>query len=198
MHHSTSRPTHRHRFLLAWAIANFIGGAIVNGLENYGLQFMATLLLAGAILGSLQGAVIRSSQLRWWPVASAIGWIVGAYFMAFSQGLYRPLVDLLHTHLGLREGFWLNVIAAPIPVLGMALAQSLLLGRQGRPVWGWLVASLAGAILQGGTSAALCPWLCPISRPFVIVVGGLGWGAYGLLTGVAGMRLFARGNTIVL
>lgn len=46
------------------AIANLVGCAIISGLEIYGLQFMATLPLAGAILGSLQGAVIRSSQLR--------------------------------------------------------------------------------------------------------------------------------------
>ncbi|MEM7650255.1 MAG: hypothetical protein AAF283_13830 [Cyanobacteria bacterium P01_A01_bin.70] len=183
------RHMHRQRFLWTWAIANLMGGAIISGLENYGLQFMATLILAGATLGALQGAVIRSGRFRWWPVVSAVGWIVGAFVMALSQGLYRPLVDLLYGYLGLWEVFWLNVVITPIPVLGMALAQSLLLARQGRPIGIWLAASLVGAVLQGATSAALCLWLCPMAQPFSIVVGALGWAAYGLLTGAAGMRL---------
>lgn len=182
----------RYRFLWAWAIANLIGGAIISGLENYGLQFVATLLLAGAILGSLQRLVIQSSRLRWWPVVSAVGWIAGTYLMVFSQGLYQPVVDLLSTYFGLWEAFWLNAVTAPIPVFGMALAQSLLLTRQCRPIWPWLTASLAGAVLQGITGATLCLVLCPIARPFSILAGALAWATYGLLTSAVGMRLFSR------
>ncbi|MEL6129259.1 MAG: hypothetical protein AAFR30_05035 [Cyanobacteria bacterium J06628_4] len=45
------------KFLLVWIIANSIGGFPIDFLENNGAQFIATLLLSGAIIGSMQWAV---------------------------------------------------------------------------------------------------------------------------------------------
>ncbi|MGF1515287.1 MAG: hypothetical protein ACFB5Z_16525 [Elainellaceae cyanobacterium] len=180
------------KFLVLWTAANLLGGFIVGFLENNGLQFMATLVLAGAIAGACQWLVLRYAgyRLRWWAIASALGWIVGTFVRAFSQALYGPIATALYQQFGLWEGFWLNLLAAPITVLGMAVAQSILLGRGGRWTGGWLLASLLGGVALGVVGAGLCAAFCPsLSRSAVGIVDGLGWAGYGVITGVGWLML---------
>ncbi|MGB3613791.1 MAG: hypothetical protein WBA10_08360 [Elainellaceae cyanobacterium] len=181
------------QFLALWIGANFFGGTVVGFLENNGLQFAATLILAGAILGVLQWGVLRYAgyPARWWPMASALGWIGGTLVRAFGQDLYYPMAMALWQQFGLWESLWLNVVGDPISVLGMAIAQSLVLRRRGR--WTvWLLASLMGGIGLGVVSSGLCAAFCPsLSRTVVGGLYGLGWATYGLVTGIAwrfGMR----------
>ena len=182
------------RFLGLWVGANFLGGFVVGLLENNGLQFMATLVLTGAIVGTAQWLVLKpQGGLRWWPLASALGWIVSTLTVAALGGVYQPVADLLWQSFGLWEVFWLNLVREPLAVAGMALAQGWLLQRHGRfapgqaapTLWGWLLVSLLGAALQGAVSASLCAALCPILSPLLVgLVHGLGWATYGLVTGI--------------
>ncbi|PSN11562.1 hypothetical protein C7293_23795 [filamentous cyanobacterium CCT1] len=179
------------RFLAAWVGANLAGGFVVGFLENNGLQFMATLILTGAIVGSLQWCVLRvvlsrGGGLRWWPLASALGWIVSALLRSLMQGLYAPVVNGLWQTFGFWEVFWLNLVTGPLMIWGMAIAQGLILRRRGLSLWGWVVLSLVGGALQGAASAALCAGYCPILPPLWAggIVAGFGWAVYGLVTGL--------------
>ncbi|MGG6237109.1 hypothetical protein ACQ4N7_00590 [Nodosilinea sp. AN01ver1] len=177
------------RFLAAWVGANLAGGFVVGFLENNGLQFMATLILTGAIVGSLQWWVLRlglGSSFRWWPVASALGWIVSTLLKTLMQGFYTPVVDGLWQTFGLWEVFWLNLITGPLMIWGMAIAQGLILRRRGLSFGHWVVISLVGGALQGAASAALCAGYCPILPPLWAggIVAGFGWAVYGLVTGL--------------
>ncbi|MEM8603076.1 MAG: hypothetical protein AAGF24_04500 [Cyanobacteria bacterium P01_H01_bin.121] len=190
------------QILFAWIVANFSGGFVVGFLEDNGLQFMATLVLAGAIVGSSQWLVLRrfGSSFAWWPLASGIGWILSTILQVSSSNVYRPIVAWLWAHLGLWEVFGLNVVTQPIAILGMAIAQiGLLVWRcrgQGKVVVIWLVASLLGAALQGAIGAALCAAACQ-ALPNVLIglVAGSAWASYGLITGLALWRL-AVTNTL--
>lgn len=188
------------RFLFLWVLANLIGGFLAGFLEDNGLQFMATLVLTGAIVGTAQWLVLRPwGGFRWWPVASAIGWIVGTFSASLLQGLYRPAVDFLWHQVGLWEVFWINLIAQPLWVLTMAIAQGIILRRRAlrrvppasnRPVGVWILASLAGAVGHGAVSASLCAAWCPaLPSALVGIVNGLGWATYGLITGLVVIKL---------
>ena len=182
------------RFLGLWVGANLVGGFVIGLLENNGLQFVATLALTGAVVGTAQWSVLKSrGGWRWWPLASALGWIVSTLAVAGLGGVYQPVAALLWQTFGLWEVFWLNLVREPLAVAGMALAQGWLWQRRDRflsgqaapTAWGWLGVSLLGAALQGAVSAALCAALCPIlPRLLVGLVNGLGWAAYGLVTGM--------------
>ncbi|HEY9818928.1 MAG TPA: hypothetical protein V6D20_24430 [Candidatus Obscuribacterales bacterium] len=182
------------RFLVFWVGANFLGGFVVGLLENNGLQFMATLVLTGAIVGTAQWLVLKSQGgFRWWPLASALGWIVSTLGVIALSGVYQSVAVLLWQAFGLWEVFWLNLVREPLVVMGMALAQGWILQQHGRfptgqvvpTPWSWLLVSLLGGALQGAGSAALCALLCQ-SLPSLLVglVNGLGWAAYGLTTGI--------------
>ncbi len=178
------------RFLVKWVLANFLAGSITGFLEDHGFQFAATLIFAGAIAGSCQWLVLCQvlRPMRWWPLASALGWIGGSLIQASSNTLYRPIVDFLWAHLGLWEVFWINIIANPMPFAAMAIAQGLVLlqHRQfsARTISLWvLVSAIAGAV-YGGVSASLCLAICySIPRVLIGIVAGGGWAAYGLMTG---------------
>lgn len=182
-------------FLTAWVLANFLGGFFAGFLENNGLQFMATSILTGAIVGSLQWFVLRPmGGFRWWPLASALGWIVSASLKSLMQGIYTPVADALWRTFGLWEVFWLVVVIGPLMIWGMAIAQMLILSHRtgrsvfaqgNRQVWGWLAVSLLGSAAIGGVSAALCAAFCQsLPQTLVGLVQGLGWAAYGLVTGL--------------
>ncbi len=173
-------------FLGLWVGANFLGGFVVGLLENNGLQFMATLVLTGAIVGTAQWLVLKpQGGFRWWPLASALGWIVSTLAVTALGGVYQAVADLLWQSFGLWEVFWLNLVRAPLAIAGMALAQGWILQRHGRLPWGWLLVSLLGGALQGAVGAALCALLCPILPSLLVgLVHGLGWAAYGLATGI--------------
>lgn len=188
------------RFLFFWVLANLIGGFLAGFLEANGLQFMATLVLTGAIVGTAQGLVLRPwGGFRWWPVASAIGWVVSTFSSSLLQGLYRPAVDFLWHRVGLWEVFWINLITQPLWVLAMAIAQGVILrhraSRSVPPKWNcpagvWILASLVGAVGHGAVSATLCAAWCPaLPSTFVGIVNGLGWATYGLVTGIVVIKL---------
>jgi hypothetical protein len=185
---------HRGKFLFSWIAANLIGGFLVGFLENNGLQFMATLMLTGAILGSLQWLVLRGlGNFRMWPLASAIGWIVSTFAGAAAQGLYQPVVEAVWQQVGLWDVFRINLTTGLIAALGMAIAQALVLNRRGRSVFVWLLASGLGGVAQSVVSSATCAAFCPVLKPlWVGTVYGVGWAAYGLLTGMAILWIFDR------
>ncbi|MEB3356564.1 MAG: hypothetical protein VKK04_07545 [Synechococcales bacterium] len=194
-------PLNRAHFLLGWLLANLLGGFVAGFLENNGLQFAATLIRAGAIVGTLQWLVLRwvVRQVRWWPLASAVGWIVGTQVMIFSSSLYQPVVDFLWSSLGGWEVFWLNLVTGPIPLVGMAIAQAWVFSRNTRfsPkfIGSWILASTLAGAVRGGASAALCAAYCPIlSASLVGLVDGMGWAAYGLITGMVLLRQLDEGD----
>jgi hypothetical protein len=167
-----------------------VGGFIAGFLENNGLQFMAPLVLTGAIVGTSQWLVLRHwSGFRWWPLASAIGWIISTLINSLSYPLTNPVVQFLGEHVGLWEVFWLNVIDQPLWILGMAIAQALVLRQRGRPAKLWMLASLVGAALQGAISASLCAAFCQVLPVWLVgIVNGLGWATYGLVTGLVALQ----------
>lgn len=182
-------------FLPAWVLANLVGGFFVGFLENNGPQFIATLILTGAMVGTVQWFVLRPmGGFRWWPLASTLGWIVSTLLQSLMQGIYNPVADALWRTFGLWEVFWLLVVTGPLMIWGMAIAQMLILShRTGRSVlaqgnhqiWGWLGVSLLGSAVIGGVSAALCAAFCQsLPQTLVGLVHGLGWAAYGLITGL--------------
>ena len=173
----------RIRFFLWWIIANSLGGYFVGFLG--GNEHFVYLFLTGAIIGSLQWWVLKRQgrRFRLWPVASAGGWIIGVYVMAFSQAVYAPVVEMLWNQFGLWEVFWLNFVAEPISTLGMGIAQGFVIGFRGRFIGMWLLASLIGGAAHGMLGAAGCAAFCH-SLPSGLA-HGLGWAGYGVFTGLA-------------
>lgn len=189
-----SKPSHPARFLTVWVLANLVGGFIAGFLENNGLQFMATLVLTGAIVGTCQWLVLRNwGGFRWWPIASAIGWIVSTMISSLSYPLTDPVVAFLWNRVGLWEVFWVNLVNQPLWVLGMAIAQALVLRQRGRPAQLWILASLVGAALHGAVSASLCAAFCQALPLWLVgIVNGLGWATYGLVTGIVALQFTGR------
>lgn len=184
------------RFLGLWVGANFLGGFLIGTLENNGLQFMATLVLSGAIVGSLQWAVLRSwgRGVRWWPIASALGWIVGVYLDTGTRWLYEPLM----IQLGLPpsdEGFLLSLtLHGAIWTLGMAIGQCLVVRYHSRRWTGmWLLSSLVGGAGAAMISRGFCLAFCAaLPRSLVGLTSGMGWAAYGLVTGLVWLCVSGR------
>jgi hypothetical protein len=137
--------------------------------------------------------------MRWWPLASALGWIGGNLVQASSHALYRPLVDFLWAHLGLWEVFWLNIVTNPIPFAAMAIAQGVVLIQyrqfSARTIGLWVLASAIAGAVYGGVSASLCLALCySLPRILIGVVAGGGWAAYGLITGWVLLKFIHSGD----
>ncbi|MGB3292799.1 MAG: hypothetical protein WBB01_07435 [Phormidesmis sp.] len=178
------------RLIALWVAANFLGGFLVGFLENNGLQFAATIFLTGAIVGSLQWVVLRqvNSRMRWWPVATAIGWIMGVVLFASAPGqsLSSPVIAVLSAF-GLWDWFWNSLVTTMVWIVGMAIAQALLLSRRRHFSGVWLLASLLGGAIQGVVSTGLCAAFCrDLSPTFAgAIVTGFGWAAYGIVTGAA-------------
>lgn len=174
-------------------MANLAGGFIVGFLENNGLQFMATLVLTGAIVGTMQWFVLRNwGRFRGWPLASSIGWIISTVLNRLINSLTEPLANFLWHQAGLWEVFWINLINQPLWILGMAIAQSVFLARRGA-VGLWILASLIGAAANGAVSASLCAvWCQELPTALVGIVNGLGWATYGVVTGLAAIKLWVN------
>ncbi|MEM1310120.1 MAG: hypothetical protein AAGF98_11650 [Cyanobacteria bacterium P01_H01_bin.153] len=191
------------RALTAWIVANFIGGCIIGYLESNGLQFMATLLLSGAIAGSLQWVALKwlgRRGRRWalWPLASLVGWIVG---VMLSLSLSEPIGYVVNSlgSMGLWEVFWLNVVIRPLWITVMAIAQGNILSfsmpSRAKMIGIWLLASWVGAALHGAIAAALCRAYCQALPNLLIgIVEGSGWAAYGVVTGLAWVWFFRQGD----
>ncbi|MEM1242369.1 MAG: hypothetical protein AAGI45_21270 [Cyanobacteria bacterium P01_H01_bin.26] len=180
------------KFLLAWILANAVGGFLIGFLENNGAQFMATLIFSGAIIGSLQWAIFRwigTSGLRWalWPLASGLGWIISTLI-----GILLPEPGFIAAATGsqLTQVLWLNLINQPVWIAGMAIAQGFILGfhsRQRFRILGvWLLASCLGAALNGAVSVVMGN---AVFQALPNILSGMaqakGWGSYGVITGLA-------------
>lgn len=186
------------KFFSLWVAANLLSGFLVGYLETNGLQFMATLILAGAIIGSFQWGVLwlMSNRFRWWALASTLGWIIGALLSVdVLSHLERLVVNILWHQFGLWEVFWINVVNGLVWTLGMAILQSLMLRVRGRFVGIWLLASLLGGVAQGATGAAFCFAFCLDFSAVGLgwaasgISNGLGWAVYGVMTGIAWLAM---------
>lgn len=188
--------------LVAWVMAHFLGGFILGYLENNGGQFVATLFLSGAIIGSLQWAVLRgigNRGRRWylWPVVSCLGWLVGTLLVVSLTLPVNYGVIELWRRFGLWEVFWLNVLNQPLWITVMAIAQGSMLSFstpcRWRTIGYWLLASGLGAALNGAVGATLCRAYCQVwPQAAVGIVPGLGWATYAAVTGIALCRLLQR------
>ena len=199
MHQATAKRSQLQVFL-AWVVANFIGGCLVGYLEDNGAQFLATLVLSGAIIGSSQWLVLRwmgQRGTRLWPLVSAVGWVVGI-FLSFAVPT-GSLAAGLWQQLGLWEVFWLNALNQPLWITGMAIAQGAMLSaslpRPMRTLGIWLLASWLGAALHGAVSAWLCRAYCSaLPLPLIGVVAGSGWALYAAVTGFALLAISNSSN----
>ena len=188
-------PWHKQKtkLFLAWILANAIGGFIVGFLESNGAEFLATLFLSGAILGTSQWLIFRAlnaRSLRWtlWPVVSALGWIVGVMLSILAM----PLVDAVLSPIqdSFWELFWSNLINGPMYISCMAIAQGMILSYHARhrlrAMGVWLLASCTGAALHGAIGVILCRSVCQIlPSELVGIIDSKGWGLYGIITGIA-------------
>ena len=189
----TAWRTQKTKLFLAWILANAVGGFLVGFLENNGAQFMATLFLSGAILGTSQWVIFRAlnaRSLRWtlWPVVSALGWITGVMLSLLAM----PIVDaiLLPIQDSFGERFWSNLIHEPMFISCMAIAQGMILSYHARhrlrTIGVWLLASCLGAALHGAISVVICSGFCQaLPRELVGIVDSKGWAVYGIITGIA-------------
>lgn len=178
---------------LWWIAATALGGAATGALEASGLQFIATLVLSGGLVGIPQWLVLRryGLRLRWWAIATCFGWIAGSYI---STGI----VNLL----SLND---LRLFYSIVPTVVMAIAQAFVLHRLLRPIAAWLTVNALGGALNSLLSSAVCAAVCqPLialfpSRATVILVTaiiyGLGWAAHGAATGAFLARQFRTFET---
>ena len=186
--------------LLAWIIANSVGGFLIGFLENNGAQFMATLFLSGAVVGSLQWIVLRSMGKRglpWviWPIASGLGWILSTLLSIVTLST-TTIAGSLMAQFGLWEAFWINLILRPIEISCMAAAQGVILGYsthfKARILGIWILASCLGGALHGAVSALLCDAFCPVLPSAIVgIVHSMGWAAYGITTGIALVQILS-------
>ncbi len=179
------------RFWPAWIVASAVGGALTGLLENYGLQFAATLLLQGVLVGALQWLVLRPVLPRaWcWIVATGVGLIAGYFVWIALSSALSPGITWLAVQSGLWEVFWLNTVQMPIILIVPALLQSLCF--RGTSPWAkWLALSLAGGLALG-MGGAIAGWLTQADAPGLLgqmwfralAPMMVGWALYGLVTG---------------
>lgn len=172
---------------LGWVVINAIAGAITGALEEGGFQFAATLLFSGVLVGIAQGWWLRRCRLsvRWWAIATAIGWISG-------QFLQMALRDNL-------AGLDGQAFFYFIPTVGMAIAQSLV-SPLAHLRWIGMSAlgGMANAIVSSAICAAICqPMLMAIPGRFTAILTtamtyGGGWLGYGLITGTVLQRVVRK------
>lgn len=185
---------HSGRFLTGWIAANFVGGFLVSTLENNGLSFAATIFLTGLTVGTLQWWVLRQAggRLKWWPLASAVGWIAGILLWSLAWGWFAPELNGLLSPLALGEKVWGGMTWVSW-MMGMAIAQALIMGRHSRFASTWLVASFLGSIAQDIVQKSLCAFACQsLSSGLIGIVHGLGWAVYAVITGLALLRVQNR------
>ncbi len=182
---------------IGWISANLLGGLLVGMLEAAGLQFLATLVLSGPILGALQWLVLRRA-LRvgaGWVVASTAGWLAGTAVEMAVSPLLDPLIQALWQNLGLWEVFWLNFVNQLVILTVFGLVQWIILRRQVVGAGWWIAASALSGLFLGAITASFCALACqPITATLGSIVStaatyGLGWGAYAVITGYMLVRI---------
>lgn len=173
-------------FFLIWLVANAAGGFLTGALEGAGLQFLATILLQGPIIGTVQALALRGRLQRWWL------WIaVTTILFVPSLMLTGPLSGVPAARLtqafGLWEVFWLQAMMMTLVMLLVGLGQWAVF--HGLSTW-WIWLSLLGGAMLGMTSATVCLLACSSLSQ----LGGewlatgvhmaAGWLAYALPTGL--------------
>ncbi len=187
---TTASPTQGvFRIWLPWVLASAAGGAIVGALEAGGLQFLATLILAGFVVGAMQWLVLRSHlRAAWqWPLASGVGLLLGNLLNA-SLPISNLLEPLIGPQAGPWGGIWLNMSFYLLPLTVAGIAQWVVLRQQAGAGW-WLAISAVGGLVLGAVGSAVCYAGCDMvtaSAGAVVstaVAYGTGWAAYGIVTG---------------
>jgi len=177
---------------------------MVGALEEGGLQFFATLVLSGPILGIAQWFVLRY-ELRGagaWVLLSTVGWLVGTNLRLLLKGTLNLLVRSLLAIAGLWEVFWLNTVNEPVTLAVLGVAQWLMLRRYQGAGW-WIVASAAGGVVKGAVSSTVCALACQAvalgikngqagSMVAAALSSGAGWAGYGAVTGIMLVWLLLR------
>jgi len=189
-----SRPLPSARFFGGWVLVNLLGGWLVGFLENNGFQFMATLFFSGAVIGSGQWLLLkRLGGFRWWPIASALGWILGVLLETGTRGLYQSVLEELGLALS-NENFPLSVILSQsVWILGMAIAQALILRCRDRAAGVWIGVSLIGMATHSVISLNFCASFCGALPAWSSgLASGVGWAAYGVVTGLAIIKLWGH------
>jgi hypothetical protein len=181
---------------ITWIVANALGGLLVGTLEAGGLQFAATLVLSGPILGAVQWLVLKRA-LRIgpiWILGSTVGWLAGTALSMAASPLVAPLVAALLNSFGQWEVLWLNAINQTLILTVLGLAHWAML-RQRIPGAGWwIVASALAGLAQGTAQASFCAAACePITTSLGSMVAtgltySIGWMAYSIVTGYALVR----------
>lgn len=184
------------KLLLWWALANGLGGAIVGFLEARHFQFLATLVLTGPILGICQWLVLGRylGKVRWWAMATTFGWLLAIQISIRARDLLDPTIDFLYAVGGLWEVFWLNVVNTAVRLAVLAVVQWLVLRPRGPNAGLWVLASAVGGVFNGAIGATICAKVCSL---LAVGVGlgisqGLGWLAYGIVTGLVLIRFLTR------
>lgn len=178
-----------------WGMANAIAGALVGALESGGMEFLATLILTGCVVGPAQWLVLR----RWfpnplgWVGASALGWILGSLLRSQLSAVLFALTELLWSRVGAWEVLWLNVVGEPVTLLILGLAQGSVLRTAVRHAHAWIVASAIAGVVKGAMGATACLLVCQApSHPMLAgaIANGIAWAGYGIVTGMTLSRLF--------
>ncbi|MBI1294745.1 hypothetical protein GC175_07275 [bacterium] len=181
---------------ITWIMANALGGLVVGMLEGGGLQFAATLVLSGPILGAVQWLVLKRA-LRIgpiWILGSTVGWLAGTAAGMAASPLVDQLVAALMNSFGQWEVLWLNAIKQTLILTILGLAHWAML-RQRIPDAGWWIgASALAGLAQGTAQASFCAAACePVmaSMGNMVATGltySIGWVAYSIVTGYALVR----------
>ncbi|MFQ3613733.1 MAG: hypothetical protein SNJ68_08470 [Cyanobacteriota bacterium] len=189
-------------FAWRWCLASGLGGAVAGWLEGSGWQFSATLLLLGFTVGLAQSlcrvgfrspvgfpqVVGSHPRLGWrWAVITGIGWILTGWVRLGMQPGLTLVIEALSQGFGF-EVLWLNLVQEGVQGLGLSLLQwGFYLRQWPVPFLGWVGVNLLAGSLRGGISAYACGLLCAGSAlgsgGSTAVVYGLGWLAYGGITG---------------
>jgi hypothetical protein len=173
-------------FLVLWLVANAVGGFLTGALEGGGLQFFATILLQGPILGVAQAlALWRVLPRAWaWAVVTPIVFITALMLTGPLSGAPAGRLTQL---VGLWETFWLQAMMMSLVMLIVGLGQWAVF--HSLSTW-WMFISLLGGATLGMTGATVCLYFC---APLAATAGnwlstgvsvGAGWLAYSLPTGL--------------
>jgi len=169
----------------------------VGALEAGGLQFFATLVLTGPVLGVAQWLVLRQ-YLRpagWWVLVSTGGWWLASNIRLLLGGALDPLVQQLWHRYGLWEVFWINLVKEPVNLAIFSAVQGLVLPGYLWPASLWVLASTVGGAVKGAVDSSVCAVACQAVAASVgsgqvgamvaaAVSSGAGWAGYGVVTAV--------------
>jgi len=173
----------------------------VGALEEGGLQFFATLVLSGPVLGFTQWLVLRwyIHPLGEWVSASALGWLLGITVEVMLNDVLSPLAQQLWYRFGLEESFWLRLVNEPVSLTFFGAFQWVFLRRRLNQAYWWILASVLGGAVKGAVSSTVgvAAGVAASQAASVAIRGvvasamsyGSGWAGYGVVTGVVLVQL---------